>query len=150
MIKRTKGLTFYIVEIPPGMYVWLIRWVHCLLWLILNITSARVCDVGGHNICLGSMRGWWIHMPIGNWIVAVFHNILIIGNAYNWNLMLLILLCLGWGNRKWNSRWWLVLAPLGSGPIFKGWFGGGWLFFSHGKVLLFLLQMQMTWHVWLF
>ena len=146
MIKRTKGLTFHNVGISLGIYVCLIGWVHCFICLVIHIVSARVRDVGRHDVCLDILQGWCIHVPIGNSRVAMFHNILTIRNACYWILMILIPLCLGWGHGKWNCRWQLVLELLWSGPILQGWFGGGWHFFRHSKVLLFLIQMHMTWH----
>ena len=130
--------------------VYLYNGVSKVFFLVLYIVSARVCVVGGVDVCLGIMHGWCIHVPIGNWIVLVFHDILSVGNACHWNLMILILLCIGWDHGQWNFWWWLVLAPLGSGPILQGWFVGVWRFFSHSKVLLFLIHIQITWHVWLF
>ena len=132
----------------PGMYICLIGWVQCFFG-VLNIVIACVCDVGGHDVCLVNLHGCWIHVTTGNWIVVVFHDILTIRNALHWTLILLIPFCLGWGHWQCNCWWWLLLDPLGSGPIIQGWFGGGWRVCSHSKVILFLLHMQMTWHVWL-
>ena len=36
------------------------------------------------------------------------------------------------------------VGPLGSVPIIQGWFGGGWRFCIHIKVLLFMIQIQIT------
>ena len=148
--KNKKVLTFHMVGMSPGKYICLIGWVHCLFCLVLHIVSVRVCYAEGHDICLVSLHGWWIYVHIGNWIVVLFHGILIIGNACHWTFMLLITLCLGWGHGQWNCQWWLVVSPLDIDPILQGWFGGGWRFSIHSKVLLFLIQIQMTWHVWLF
>ena len=149
MIK-TKGLTFHIVEMSPVMYICLFGWLHCLFCLVLHTVSSRVCAVGGHDVWLGSLHGRWIHMIIGNWRVVVFDDILTIRNTCHWTLINLIPLCLGWRHGHWNCWWWLVLDLLGSVPILQGWFGGGWRFCSHVKVLLFLLHMQMTLNVWSF
>ena len=65
-MTKTKGLTFHIVGMSPGMYICRIGCIHCLFYLVLYIVSTRVCDVVRHDVCLGSMHGWCIHAPIGN------------------------------------------------------------------------------------